>query len=111
MLWIITIIWIVLMITCAVLNIHTKNEIYTFILLISMPIMFYLPFLFIKQCYGVIVLWCYERKQTVSLFFLFGFFFVRVTYEKKFEKILKFCYNFYRKKKKGEKFYGNFPKS
>ena len=48
MLWIITIIWIVLILACAILNIHTKNEIYMFIMLISMPIMFYLPFLFIK---------------------------------------------------------------
>lgn len=48
MLWIITIVWIILMFTCAILNIYTKNETYMFIMLISMPIMFYLPFLFIK---------------------------------------------------------------
>ena len=47
MLWIIFIIWVVFAITCAILAEITENELFGFIFLLSLPMMFYVPFFFI----------------------------------------------------------------
>ena len=47
MLWIIFIIWVVFAITCAVLAEKTENELFGFVFLLSLPMMFYVPFFFI----------------------------------------------------------------
>ena len=51
MLTIIFIVWFVFAITCAVLNERTENEIFGFLFLISLPIMFYVPLVFIIQVF------------------------------------------------------------
>ena len=47
MLWIIFIIWVVFAITCAILAEKTENELFGFVFLLSLPMMFYVPFFFI----------------------------------------------------------------
>ena len=47
MLWIIFIIWVVFAVTCAILAETTENELFGFIFLLSLPMMFYVPFFFI----------------------------------------------------------------
>ena len=47
MLWIILILWLIFAITCATLAEKTENEFFGFLLLLSIPIMFYIP-LFLK---------------------------------------------------------------
>ena len=47
MLWIILILWFVFAITCAVFEEKTERGLFGFLLLLSIPIMFYIP-LFLK---------------------------------------------------------------
>lgn len=44
MLWVIFIIWFIVAFTCAVLAETTGKEIFGFVFLISLPIIFYIPF-------------------------------------------------------------------
>ena len=46
-LWIIFIIWVIFAITCVILIEITENELFGFIFLLTLPIMFYVPFFFI----------------------------------------------------------------
>ena len=46
-LWIVFIIWVVFAITCAILTETTENELFGFIFLLTLPMMFYVPFFFI----------------------------------------------------------------
>ena len=48
MLWIIFTIWVLFVITCVIMEKKTENQFFTFLFLISLPIMFYIP-LFLKQ--------------------------------------------------------------
>ena len=45
MLWVIYTIWLVFVVALAILAERTENEIYGFILLLSVPFMFYVPFM------------------------------------------------------------------
>lgn len=45
MLWIIFTIWMVFITICAVMEKKTNNYFYTFLFLISIPVMFYVPFM------------------------------------------------------------------
>lgn len=46
-LWIIFAIWVVFALGCVIAAEITENEIFGFALIISMPLMFYIPFFFI----------------------------------------------------------------
>ena len=46
-LWIIFIIWLVFAIACAILAETTENELFGFIFILTLPLMFYIPFFFI----------------------------------------------------------------
>ena len=47
MLWIICIIWILFAITCVIMEKKSENQFFTFLFLLSLPIIFYIP-LFLK---------------------------------------------------------------
>ena len=46
MLWIIVTLWVLFVIACVILDRKTDNGFFTFLFLLSLPIMFYLPFMF-----------------------------------------------------------------
>ena len=73
MLWIIFTIWVVFIISCAIINNVTDNEIYGFLIILSIPVMFYIPFLI--QC-----VFSGEETDELSVFSQ-NKFFVRITYE------------------------------
>lgn len=87
-LWIVFIIWVVFTLICVFMVEVAEEEIYGFLFLISLPVIFYLPFVFMQCC---------VRKNRLRSVFSYNFFFVRITYEIKFEIFTKFCYNFFRK--------------
>ena len=47
MLWVIFTIWVLFVIVCGIMENKTENQFFTFLFLISLPIMFYIP-LFLK---------------------------------------------------------------
>ena len=89
-LWIIFAIWVIFALGCVILAETTENEIFGFALIISMPLMFYIPFFFI-QCL------VFKKKQTKNVCFFFGQFF-RTYYVRKIlpklNKNLQFLKNF-----------------
>jgi len=46
MIWIVFIIWVVFTLICAVMENKTNKGFYMFMILVSIPIMFYIPFMF-----------------------------------------------------------------
>ncbi|MDY6424380.1 MAG: hypothetical protein SPL06_06455 [Bacteroidales bacterium] len=44
MLWLIYVLWMIFVTVCAVIENKTKDEFYMFLILISIPVMFYIPF-------------------------------------------------------------------
>lgn len=44
MLWIIFTLWVLFAITCAILTEYAEHEFFGFLFLLSLPIMFYVPF-------------------------------------------------------------------
>ena len=46
MIWIVFIIWVVFTLVCTVMENKTNKGFYLFMILISIPIMFYVPFMF-----------------------------------------------------------------
>jgi len=46
MIWIVFIIWVVFTLVCAVMENKTNKGFYMFMILVSIPIMFYIPFMF-----------------------------------------------------------------
>ena len=42
------VLWCMFIAICIIIYNHTDNEIYGFLMLISVPVMFYIPFLFIE---------------------------------------------------------------
>jgi hypothetical protein len=47
MLWIIFTVWVIFALACAILAEYFEKEFFGFMFLISLPIMFYVPFIFI----------------------------------------------------------------
>ncbi len=45
MIWTIFVLWIVFAITCGVMENKTDNDFFGFLFLVSLPIMFYMPFM------------------------------------------------------------------
>lgn len=45
MIWLIFVFWLVFAIGCGIMEKVTENQFYTFLLMVSLPIMFYVPFM------------------------------------------------------------------
>lgn len=45
MLWIVYVIWVLFVITCVIMEKKTEHQFFTFLFLISLPIVFYIPFM------------------------------------------------------------------
>ena len=45
MIWMIFVIWFVFAITCGIMEKKTDNQFYMFLFFVSLPVMFYMPFM------------------------------------------------------------------